>query len=35
MIQKSDFLNIIEINVSIYYHLIRSKENKLFFFNNK
>ena len=31
MIQKLDLLNIIEINVSIYYHLIRSKENKLFF----
>ena len=30
IIQKSDFLNIIEINVSIYYYLIRSKENKLF-----
>ena len=30
MIQKSDFLNIAEINVSIYYHLIRNKENKLF-----
>ena len=30
MIQKLDLLNIIEINVSIYYHLIRSKKNKLF-----
>ena len=30
MIQKSDLLNIVEINVLIYYHLIRSKENKLF-----
>ena len=30
MIQKSDLLNIVEINVSIYYYLIRSKENKLF-----
>ena len=30
MIQKSDLLNIIEIDVSIYYYLIRSKENKLF-----
>ena len=30
MIQKLDFLNIVEINVSIYYYLIRSKENKLF-----
>ena len=31
MIQKSDLLNIIEINALIYYHLARSKENKLFF----
>ena len=31
MIQKLNFLNIVEINVSIYYYLIRSKENKLFF----
>ena len=31
MIQKSDLLDIVEINVSIYYYLIRSKENKLFF----
>ena len=30
MIQKSDFLNIVEIDVLIYYHLTRSKENKLF-----
>ena len=30
MIQKSNFLNIIEINVLIYYYLIRSKKNKLF-----
>ena len=30
MIQKSNLLNIAEINVSIYYHLTRSKENKLF-----
>ena len=30
MIQKSDFLNIVEIDVSIYYHLARSKENKFF-----
>ena len=30
MIQKFNLLNIIEINVLIYYHLIRSKENKLF-----
>ena len=31
MIQKSDLLNIVEIDVLIYYHLARSKENKLFF----
>ena len=31
MIQKLDLLNIVEINISIYYHLTRSKENKLFF----
>ena len=30
MIQKSNLLNIVEINVSIYYYLTRSKENKLF-----
>ena len=30
MFQKSNLLNIIEINVLIYYYLIRSKENKLF-----
>ena len=30
MIQKSNLLNIIEIDASIYYHLIRNKENKLF-----
>ena len=30
MIQKPDFLNIVEINVLIYYYLTRSKENKLF-----
>ena len=30
MIQKSDLLNIVEINVLIYYYLARSKENKLF-----
>ena len=28
MIQKSDLLNIIKINASIYYYLIRNKENK-------
>ena len=31
IIQKSDLLDIVEINISIYYHLTRSKENKLFF----
>ena len=30
MIKKFDFIDIIEINVSIYYYLIRNKENKLF-----
>ena len=30
MIKKSDLINIAEINVSIYYHLIRNKKNKLF-----
>ena len=30
MIQKSDLLNIVEINAFIYYHLTRSKKNKLF-----
>ena len=30
MIQKLNFLNIVEIDVSIYYYLARSKENKLF-----
>ena len=30
MIQKSNLLNIVEIDISIYYYLIRSKENKLF-----
>ena len=30
MIQKSNLLNIIEINALIYYFLIRNKENKLF-----
>ena len=29
-IQKSDLIDIVEINVSIYYHLVRNKENKLF-----
>ena len=30
MIQKSNLLNIVEINVLIYYYLTRSKENRLF-----
>ena len=30
MIQKLDLLDIAEINISIYYHLARSKKNKLF-----
>ena len=30
MIQKSDLLNIVEIDVSVYYYLIRNKKNKLF-----
>ena len=30
MIKKSDFIDIIKINASIYYYLIRNKENKLF-----
>ena len=30
MIQKSNLLNIVEIDVLIYYYLARSKENKLF-----
>ena len=30
MIQKFDLLNIVEIDASIYYHLIRNKKNKLF-----
>ena len=29
-IQKSDLIDIAEINASAYYHLIRNKENKLF-----
>ena len=29
-IQKSNFLNIVEIDALIYYYLIRNKENKLF-----
>ena len=31
IIKKFDFINIIKINASIYHHLIRNKENKLFF----
>ena len=30
MIKKPDFINIIKINVLIYYYLIRNKENKFF-----
>ena len=30
MIKKFDFIDIIKINASTYYHLIRNKENKLF-----
>ena len=30
MIKKSDFIDIIKINASIYYYLIRNKKNKLF-----
>ena len=30
MIQKSNFLNIIEIDALAYYYLIRNKENKFF-----
>ena len=30
MIKKFDFIDIIKIDVSIYYHLIRNKKNKLF-----
>ena len=30
MIKKFDFINIIKINISIYYHLTRNKKNKLF-----
>ena len=29
-IQKPDLIDIVEINASAYYHLIRNKENKLF-----
>ena len=30
MIKKFDFIDIAEINASIYYYLIRNKQNKLF-----
>ena len=30
MIKKLDFIDIIKINASIYYYLIRNKKNKLF-----
>ena len=30
MIKESDFIDIAKIDASIYYHLIRNKENKLF-----
>ena len=30
MIKKSDLIDIIKIDASTYYHLIRNKENKLF-----
>ena len=30
MIKRFDFIDIVEINILIYYHLIRNKENKLF-----
>ena len=31
MIKKSNLIDIIKINISIYYHLIRNKKNKFFF----
>ena len=31
MIKKLDFIDIIKINISIYYYLARNKKNKLFF----
>ena len=31
MIKKFDFIDIIKINILIYYYLIRNKKNKLFF----
>ena len=30
MIKKLNFIDIVEINASTYYYLIRNKENKLF-----
>ena len=30
LIKKFNFIDIVEINISIYYHLIRNKKNKLF-----
>ena len=30
MIQKSDFIDIVEIDALTYYYLIRNKENKFF-----
>ena len=30
MIKRFDFINIAKIDVSVYYYLIRNKENKLF-----
>ena len=35
IIKKSNFIDIIKIDASIYYHLTRNKENKFFFFDNK
>ena len=30
IIKKFDFINIVEIDVLVYYHLIRNKKNKFF-----
>ena len=35
MIKKLNFIDIIKINILIYYYLIRDKKNKLFFINRK
>ena len=35
MIKKSDFIDIVEINASIYYYLIRNKKKQVFFFDNE